>query len=105
MKHPPCPGNAPGPFYVEDNGCASCEAPLFEAPDLIDFEGAPGYTYHCRFRRQPETEEELQQAINAILVCCVKAIRYAGNDKTILDRINDQEVCDALSEPDDRLHS
>jgi hypothetical protein len=105
MKHPPCPGNVPGPFYVVHNDCISCEAPVYEAPDLMDLEGEPGYIYHCRFRRQPETEEEFQQAINAIHVCCVKALRYAGNDKTILDRINDPEVCDALTESDNRLHS
>src|SRR5262245_50362494 len=98
MNHPPCPGNAPDPFYVEDNMCLACEAPLLEAPGLMDLLGAPGYTHQCRFRRQPETEEELQQAMNAIRVCCTGAIRYAGHDKTILDRINEPTACDALSE-------
>jgi hypothetical protein len=53
--------------------------------------------HQCRFKRQPENEEELQQAINAIRVCCIQAIRYAGNDKTILDRIGDPGSCDVLS--------
>jgi hypothetical protein len=105
MRYPPCPGNAPDPFYVEDNNCISCEAPVHEAPDLMDFQGEPGYSYHCRFRRPPETENELQQAIDAVRVGCCGAVRYVGNDKTIFDRINDPSVCDALSESDDRLNS
>jgi hypothetical protein len=105
MRYPPCPGNAPGPFYVEDNNCIACEAPVLEAPDLMDFQGEPDYSHQCRFRRQPETQEELQRAINAVQVCCCGAVRYGGNDKTILDRINDPSVCDALSEWDDHTHT
>jgi hypothetical protein len=83
----------------------ACEAPVLEAPDLMDFQGEPGYTHQCRFHRQPETQEELQQAINAVQACCCRAVRYAGHDKTILDRINDRSACDALSESNDHSHS
>lgn len=96
MKYPPCPGNAPGPFYVAHNDCLACEAPLHEAPDLMDWGGEPGYTHHCRFHRQPQTEDELAQAVRAIQVCCTLAVRYAGNDKTILDRIDPPDACDQL---------
>ncbi len=105
MKYPPCPGNAPGPFYVVKDWCVTCDAPLNEAADLMDYQGDPRYIHHCRFHRQPETEEEHQQAINAIHVCCTRAVRYAGTDKVLLDRINDPESCDALSDLDDQLLS
>jgi hypothetical protein len=50
MKYPPCPGNAPGPFYVVKDDCLACEAPLAEAPDLMDFEGEPGYMHPIPLR-------------------------------------------------------
>lgn len=96
MKYRPCPGNSPGPFYVVDNGCLMCQAPLAEAPDLMDAQGEPGYTHHCRFHRQPATEAELDRAIDAVRVCCTEAVRYAGNDKEILDRIGYRSQCDVL---------
>jgi hypothetical protein len=66
----------------------------------MDFHGESGYQFHCRFHRQPQTDEELRQAISAIQVCCTLAVRYAGNDKTILDRIGCSQSCDALPESD-----
>ena len=29
-KYQPCPGNAPGPFYVVRGDCMSCDAPFYE---------------------------------------------------------------------------
>jgi hypothetical protein len=100
MKYQPCPGNAPGPFYVVAGDCLACEAPIAEAPDLMDMNGFPEWSSHCRFHRQPETDREVQQAIDAIPVCCITALRYAGDDKTILDRINWPEVCDVMPDTD-----
>lgn len=101
-KYQPVSGNAPGPFYVVEGWCASCDVPLEYAPDLMDYQGSqpPG---HCRFRRQPQTEEELRQAIKAVACCCTLAIRYAGSDKAILDRIAAAPLpqsCDGLPESD-----
>src|SRR5262245_42737857 len=100
-KYEPCPGNAPGPFYVARGGCASCDAPLAEAPDLMDYEGEPGFQFHCRFARQPQTEGEVEQAVNAMAVCCTLAVRYGGSDKVILDRLSvlhSAASCDYLPE-------
>lgn len=96
MRYPRCPGNAPGAFYVIHNQCISCEVPVAEAPELMDFHGEPGFDYHCRFYRQPATEAELDHAINAVRFGCCGAVRYGGNDKEILDRIGDRSVCDVL---------
>jgi hypothetical protein len=88
------PKNAPGPFYtlgdITSEGtwggrCLSCNVPEEEAPTLL----APlternSDTY---FVRQPETEEEIEQACCAIEVCCVDALRYAGRDPKILARL------------------
>lgn len=43
--------------------------------------------------KQPSTEKELQQIINAIDVCCVSALRYGGKNPDILSRIS-PEYCD-----------
>jgi hypothetical protein len=47
--------------------------------------------------RQPETEEEIEQAINAIAVSCVSAVRYGGTDPKIIKRLyslNLESECD-----------
>lgn len=49
------------------------------------------------FVRQPETPEEVEQARSAIVVCCVKDLRYGGLDRTIIKQLgNDPEICDYL---------
>jgi hypothetical protein len=93
MKYRCHPANAPGPFYVVEGGCLFCDAALAEAPSLMEYRES-----HCVFRCQPRTDEELSQAISAVNVCCTLAVRYAGNDKTILDRIVCRASCDVLPE-------
>ena len=71
-------------------------APENEAPELMGFEKPDG----CFFRRQPETAQELSDAINAVRVSCVEALHYAGNDPTILERLRAcgcGHLCDAFS--------
>lgn len=84
----PHPNNAPGPFYVEKDCCVSCDAPRLEAPDLIGTDDQE-YGYHCYFRRQPETSDEIERAIRACAVSCVRAVRYAGGNPRILKRLRD----------------
>lgn len=60
-------------------------APEAEAPDLIEH-SKPGYG-HCYFKKQPQTAEELDRAINAMQVSCISGIRYGGKDETILQRL------------------
>jgi hypothetical protein len=93
------PKNAPGPFYVAEDECIYCEAPVAEAPDLMTMDDSNG-RYHCYFRRQPETAEEVDLAIRAFRVCCSGALRYGGDDPAIIPRILacDPKACDALDE-------
>jgi hypothetical protein len=81
------PLNAPGDFFVEDEMCIACQAPEHEAPELMANTGEDGGRYHCYFRRQPETPEELEHAISAVLVCCCGSVQYGGGDPEILGRL------------------
>src|SRR3954470_6664149 len=95
----PYPKNAPGDFYVQDERCIACTAPEHEAPDLMAHEDGQG-GYHCYFKRQPETPEEVERAIMACHVSCVRAVRYAGRNPKILKRfkeIGSGDSCDVLS--------
>jgi len=80
----PTPLNAPGPFYVGRDECISCRAPEHEAPDLMSFDEERG---SCYFLRQPTTPEETERAIQAVGVSCCGAVRYAGSDPKILQRL------------------
>lgn len=77
------PLNAEGDFYVEKDTCLICMAPEHEAPELMGYDKGTG----CYFKRQPATPEELEHAIEAVWVSCVEALRYAGNDPVILERL------------------
>lgn len=79
------PENSQGDFYVENGVCTSCGAPEAEAPDLIDHSKTE--YGHCYFKKQPETEEEIERAINAIAVSCISGLRYGGTDEKILKRL------------------
>lgn len=71
-------------------------APENEAPELMDFEKPEG----CFFRRQPETSDEIEHAVNAARISCVQALRHAGRDPAIIERLRADEcehLCDALS--------
>ncbi|MBX7173464.1 MAG: ferredoxin [Pyrinomonadaceae bacterium] len=81
--------NVDGDFYVEDQMCICCDAAPSEAPDLLKYDE----NIHCYFHKQPETEEEILQAINACLVSETCAVRYAENNPEILKRM-DKTCCD-----------
>jgi hypothetical protein len=84
--------NAPGQFYTTGE-CLACALPEAEAPECL----APldDDNYHTYFRRQPTTEQEIEHACAAALVCCVAAIRYGGNDPAIIQRLGNREkYCD-----------
>ena len=95
---PPYPKNAPGDFYVQDQCCITCEAPYHEAPDLMAHDEEGGH--HCYFKRQPETPDEVERAIRACRVSCVRAVRYSGDAPEILRRFQElgrDDSCDVLS--------
>ena len=77
------PLNAPGPFFVARDQCIACGAPQAEAPELITFDDAAD---HCYFKRQPQSPEELDHAIRAVIVACCDAVKYRGDDPTVLAR-------------------
>jgi hypothetical protein len=58
-----------------------------------------GRRYHCYFKRQPQTPEEVQQAIRAVHVGCCGAVRYGGRDPQIINRLR------ALGSSDDCDHA
>jgi hypothetical protein len=76
------PENSNGDFYVEKQVCTACGAPEAEAPDLIEHSKLE--YGHCYFKKQPQTPEELDRAINAMSVSCISGIRYGGKDEFIL---------------------
>jgi hypothetical protein len=91
------PLNVPGDFYVEDNMCIACSAPEHEAPDLMAHYSDDSLCYHCYFRQQPRTTEELERAIRAVEVGCCWAVRYGGRDPQIIRRLNRlwfRDACD-----------
>ena len=101
MPYPPHPKNAPGPFYVENDCCMACDAPFHEAPDLMGTDDGQG-GYHCHFRKQPTTPDEVERAVRACAVSCVEAVRYAGSDPAILKRFQEWggiHSSDVLSKP------
>lgn len=67
------PENVPGKFYVDDN-CIDCDLCRETAPASFKRQDDGGYSY---VYKQPETEEELAKAIEAMEGCPVEAI---GND-------------------------
>jgi len=71
-------------FYVDKDVCIACGAPEAEAPKLIEHSVGSG---ECYFKIQPKTEEEVTQAINAVMVSCIDALRYGGKDERILKRM------------------
>ena len=101
-KPMPHPDNAPGAFYTEDN-CICCGAPEAAAPELIGWSSRTedGYKYmECIFRRQPETPEEVDMAINAMDISCIANLRYRGSDPVILEKLKAmgyEHLCDVLN--------
>jgi len=81
--------NAPGPFFVEKDQCIACRAPEHEAPELMSFDDLAG---SCYFHRQPQTDEEIEHAIQAVWVACCDAVHYGGTDPRILTRLRELNV-------------
>lgn len=98
VRHPKAyPENAPGGFYVAQDECIVCGAPHAMAPDLVgwayDASGQPG---HCFFKKQPETEAEIDRAVKACRANCCGSFRYAGSDKKIKRKLNNAGCSGAI---------
>ena len=90
------PDSASGDFYAVYGACASCGLPEVVAPDLIAGGGASGD--HCVWKKQPETPEELGQAIKVLQTQDLDCHRYAGKNPEILARLP-PENCDYPLKP------
>ena len=89
------PENSQGDFYVENQVCISCGAPEAEASDLIEHSKLE--YGHCYFKKQPNTQDEIDRAINAMAVSCISGLRYGGKNEKILKRlyeIGEADQCD-----------
>lgn len=53
-----------GDFYIANEDCTACGAPQAEAPDIIEHAKVDG---HCYFKKQPQTEDELDQVVKAMM--------------------------------------
>src|SRR5437868_6385687 len=93
------PLNVSGDFYVLEGMCIACEAPEHEAPDLMGHDPKAFAGYHCYFKQQPRTPEELRRAVMAVAVGCCGAVRYGGTDGVILRELANRGVADACDYP------
>jgi len=84
-KFTPHPKSARGDFYVVKGECLACGVPHVVAPDLMGWTGER--VPHCCWKKQPETQAELEQAIAVFEAQDLECHRYAGTDPAILDRI------------------
>src|SRR5260221_14503216 len=91
------PENAPGDFYTEANSCMGCCLPHNEAPELMN--DCEEQFRQCYFRRQPQTPEEVERAIQAIWVSEVEGLRYGGTDQTIIRRLHELGVGHLCDQP------
>jgi hypothetical protein len=89
--------NAPGQFYVVNQDCMTCGYPHILAPDLMAWEmDSGGRETHCYFRKQPETSQEVEQALRAVEGSCCGALRYCGSDPEIIQKLKDAGCKEAI---------
>lgn len=94
--------DAPGDFYVLHNDCTCCEAPLAEAGRMIELGLVASGHSSCYMKRQPVTDEEIEQLMCAMQVNCMGALRYRGSCPRIQQlMINNgiSHLCDQLVPP------
>ena len=66
--------NVAGRFYVDDQ-CIDCDLCRETAPDFFTRNEDAGYSYVCK---QPTTEDEIEQCMEAVEACPVEAIGDDG---------------------------
>ncbi len=70
------PGNVDGAYYV-DSSCIDCGVCCEVAPDIFAQDDDEGFAY---VKRQPDSEEETELAVEAMEECPVEAIGDDGED-------------------------
>jgi hypothetical protein len=73
-------------FYVLQDCCITCGVPQAVAPTLVGWRETEGMT-QCYWIRQPETPDEVEQAIQIFDQQEVGCHRYAGTDSKIIRRL------------------
>lgn len=86
------PASAPGDFYVEYKCCLACGVPQALAPELVGW--TDEHYAHCFWKKQPETSAEIEQAIKVLKSQELGCHRYAGTDRSILERLASEGCCD-----------
>jgi len=83
--------NAEGPFYAVaiEYDCA-CGLPEAEAPDLVKMSDEVGFQSY--FYKQPQNQDEIERAIEAVNVCPIHDLRYCGTDPEIISRISPSQA-------------
>ena len=77
-------------FYVEEVECMFCGSPPEAAPNLMSMRtNAAGYP-SCYFKRQPQNEAEIDEAIAGIHASCCGAVQYRGSDTSVLIKLGSQ---------------
>lgn len=99
-SHNPHPLNAPGDFYVVEGGCVYCMGPEGIAPELVSMAQDSTGCECCFFARQPETPEEIERAVQAMLSSSCRNVRYRGTDPGILRRLVDAGLADVCDHAD-----
>lgn len=74
VKENGVPENQPGKFYVDDQ-CIDCDLCRDMAPDFFARSDEGGYSY---VKKQPTTQEEIDQCTEALEGCPVDAIGDDG---------------------------
>ncbi len=96
--------NVLGDFYVVADCCTACGVPRTEAPNLFGMTTEPHD--HCYVKRQPQSEDELNQMLSAICCAELACIRYRGNNAAIITRLSamgEMAVCDTTPPPGTEL--
>ncbi len=68
------PAGAPGDWFVDDR-CIDCDAARQVAPGLIARNRSDGVSV---FTRQPETDEEIEMAWRAVMVCPTRSVGHVS---------------------------
>ncbi len=79
------PQNVSGVFYIAADCCTRCGMLEECAPSLV----GQGDDDHCIITRQPETPDEIYQAILGIGGSEFGCLRYGGHDPDILERLGE----------------
>lgn len=75
-------------FVVITEECMFCGAPPAVAPNLMGMRVDDRDLPHCYFRKQPENDSEIDEAIAGINASCCGAVCYVGSDQNILKKID-----------------